>query len=685
MAFLKIWQVSRAVMRLLVIQFVCWLGWFSTFALAQFEISEGVTGSLNNFPTLGITCVGNLALFVTSIIRGRLDLEMGTRDIIDILSTPKLEKIQGIEHGYGLTTCRQGNAANEGGGDLPTASTRLTEIASIEGNVNTSGSTAEIVIDTAAAAEEAKAAEAAEQKVAAAAEKAEGDLKSAAVIMLSNDTANWSMKQFMKSNAYVVQSIVLPFIPLNRAKIDEKVSQQLTREFITQLSECTCSTCHCILFWTMEEITNMLATRMPATLKLLCNSLCLLPCSTCLRNGCHECNRENLLRADSQADEGQPMRQRVVSDILDNIGAGDILARKPIGICIPMNDARGDDWTKLLLKSLRSKDAEGRGVTNMAAEALEGYLAGGRGSEEGSIEYDIFSFVVPRLTEVLINLVLTFWFRVDGFSSALLARRTVRDYLVDSKSSGFAANAFLTEAVVKSNGDNSQVCQVLTFRGRDWLCIITFMSVGCVNLICALGWALLISFEGGPDTSRPPSLPTVAVIIAAIGSPWMVLTVAGMVDVVAKFDDFGSVVWFLKLFALVPLIGAFAVISPVFHPGILLSGPVKVLPNHPYAYLLIATGLLFEMACVVSWSVLAVTLAIKDLGRWLYGALQILIWLKWATGSYLLDEENSEAFYGRVPHRTSLIYYSSAFWINAVLAGVRCKWDTWPWEHNHLF
>lgn len=98
MGLLKNLQGSR----LLMIQLVCWLGWLSSFAIAQFDISEGVTGSVN-FPTLGITCVANLAVFVTSLIRGRLDLEIGARDALHILAGRKLQKIDGM-NGNGLTT-----------------------------------------------------------------------------------------------------------------------------------------------------------------------------------------------------------------------------------------------------------------------------------------------------------------------------------------------------------------------------------------------------------------------------------------------------------------------------------------------------------------------------------------------------------------------------------------------------
>ena len=39
---------------------------------------------------VGISCVANLVIFVTSLIRGRLDLEIGARDALDILASPKL-------------------------------------------------------------------------------------------------------------------------------------------------------------------------------------------------------------------------------------------------------------------------------------------------------------------------------------------------------------------------------------------------------------------------------------------------------------------------------------------------------------------------------------------------------------------------------------------------------------------
>lgn len=57
-----------------------------------------------SFPNLGITYIGNASIFITNFLRGRLDLELGTRDVLATMTGPKLNDIEG----FGLTTCREG-------------------------------------------------------------------------------------------------------------------------------------------------------------------------------------------------------------------------------------------------------------------------------------------------------------------------------------------------------------------------------------------------------------------------------------------------------------------------------------------------------------------------------------------------------------------------------------------------
>ena len=90
-------------MNMLMIKLVVWLGWLSCVAVGQLELSEAVTGFVN-FPEVGISCIGNLAVLITSISKGRIDLELGVMDVLESIRGPKLHE---INKGFGWTTCKE--------------------------------------------------------------------------------------------------------------------------------------------------------------------------------------------------------------------------------------------------------------------------------------------------------------------------------------------------------------------------------------------------------------------------------------------------------------------------------------------------------------------------------------------------------------------------------------------------
>jgi len=87
----------------LIAYLVAWLAWLSAIALGQFEVGEAevVKATSSNIPDVGIAWVGNIAIFVTSLLRGRFDLEIGARDVLPTNRGPELKEI----NGFGLTTC----------------------------------------------------------------------------------------------------------------------------------------------------------------------------------------------------------------------------------------------------------------------------------------------------------------------------------------------------------------------------------------------------------------------------------------------------------------------------------------------------------------------------------------------------------------------------------------------------
>jgi hypothetical protein len=166
---------SRRIMQLLIVNLACWFGWFFEIALAQADLFAKAFESLE-FPLEAVTCLVNVLIFSTSLMRGRLDLENGAREVLATLTDPKLKNINGID-GNGLTTCTE----------------EATGIASVEGGGLQTVTTEEQVTETVSTEEATRETASREEK----------GLKAASVVMLANGAPNSSVKQFMKSNAHV--------------------------------------------------------------------------------------------------------------------------------------------------------------------------------------------------------------------------------------------------------------------------------------------------------------------------------------------------------------------------------------------------------------------------------------------------------------------------------------------------
>lgn len=174
----------------------------------------------------------------------------------------------------------------------------------------------------------------------------------------------------------------------------------------------------------------MLTKQIPGTLKRLPHALCLLPSLDCLKNGCHGCNHDLLHLEESDTDE--LMTTKRLSEDEFNLecpaavcGASYsfIFGEPATCICIPVPREGYHRWTELLIGSFKSKYYETRGVMirqekSSVSRDLKNYVARS-GQCYAEEEYSIVSLILPRLTEILINLALTIWFKVDGFSRVL--------------------------------------------------------------------------------------------------------------------------------------------------------------------------------------------------------------------------------------------------------------------------
>lgn len=611
---------SLCTMNVLIIKLVVWLGWLSSVAVGQLELSESITGFVN-FPEVGISSIGNLAVLITSISKGRLDLEMGVRDVLATVRGPKLHKINEV----GLATSE--------------------------------------------------------------------DYKKASVVMLSSSKPNSSVRQFMKyiSNVHHVHSILLPFKSFKSAQHDEKY-------------KCNCDrSCKCIIFGYVEEVTNLLAPRMPRGFRVLDLAQCLLPCGHCLIKGCHHDTPEveRIAEDDSEVQHVENDQSEEV-EFPPFITVPDIgfLQKKHTCICIPVHRAADDVWTKLLTKSFRSKDTEERKVSVKASDAMEHYTA-----QDGDntyrdqrrrewlrkgliVEFHSISLILPRLVEILVNFLLVGWFRVDGFSTSMVARKAVKKYVVGSNKSGFAANAFLSRALVKSNDNGTHVCQVLTFRG----CFLSLGTLSCmagaVNLICAIFWAVCTALEVKwyVIDSVAPSKPRVVAIIIVIGFAflmdcWHLYLVTKDSKKKSSQTPETKTKMETKESSQKTEIETEDVVTKK-SPQTTENETKKSSPTTATreGVVMVLAVMLVEITCVVLGILGAVGIWGKNhvFGKWVYSGVQALVWVKWGIGSYLLGESSPAESNSEYNWGSGVLVYSSAFLLNSGLAAVRCKWKYLP-------
>lgn len=188
--------------------------------------------------------------------------------------------------------------------------------------------------------------------------------------MLTKAKPKLSMKQFMKYTSHVcgVPSIQLQLLPLSSDEIAADVCNivvpstnaiALHSRRRKRLRWCLLnaialhSRCRKRLQWCLLNVCL-------GHLKLS-DFQCLLPCLTCLRNGCHGC-RQGLLHVEEEEGTGWSGRKTnqqwltvgdpkegpiaAIYEILDKFSITEEICNC---ICIPTHPAENDEWTKMLI------------------------------------------------------------------------------------------------------------------------------------------------------------------------------------------------------------------------------------------------------------------------------------------------------------------------------------------------
>lgn len=110
-----------------------------------------------------------------------------------------------------------------------------------------------------------------------------------------------------------------------------------------------------------------------------------------------------------------------------------------------------------------------------------------------------------------------------------------------------------------------------------------------------------------------------------------------------------------------------------------------VFNEHDYAFyglkfkIVFTVLIILEIGCIISGSAILGSVGIKAYGRWIYSALQALVWVKWGCGTSFLGAYSYDYDRIVVPWAYDVsaghgLMCASAFFLNAILAGVRGQW-----------
>lgn len=191
-----------------------------------------------------------------------------------------------------------------------------------------------------------------------------------------------------------------------------------------------------------------------------------------------------------------------------------------------------------------------------------------------------------------------------------------------------------------------------------------------MNLIFSFGWDFLDAIKGSVVKwfyahSMPLSKPRVAII---------------MVFVVINF-----------CMDCLPLyLGRFHILYPLIRRNLVpRRDPLNregLVSKKPFSFNIVCVVIVLEIICIVLCSIGLVVWGIKGFGRWIYSALQGLVWVKWAANNYVLSELVSKydydpimcivyetkrnAYSGEKWTYNVIFVYSFEFLLNAFLVGV---------------
>lgn len=265
------------------------------------------------------------------------------------------------------------------------------------------------------------------------------------------------------------------------------------------IPKCSCFVaCKCLKFERIEGVSKHLTTVAPGTVFRVDDTYDALICSSCFNRNCH--NSSGAYYQDAGAAiQGAlgptSFRRPDCRTALFHSVATLFAGKGHTGLMLvePANE-ESVTWAATISEASTVKDAEERGNENPFTVCYRKGLVGEATPANSETEYDPALWWLSRLCAFLLSSTLVILFRTDAFSSALLTRRAMRGYIVDSTQTKLPLSSFCCKASCwMSLEDRFIVVTLEPIHGHLSLPKHRLMVASALEALLVLVWIVIIA------------------------------------------------------------------------------------------------------------------------------------------------------------------------------------------------
>lgn len=267
----------------------------------------------------------------------------------------------------------------------------------------------------------------------------------------------------------------------------------------TLSTKCSClATCKCLKFSRVEGVCKHLITVAPGSVFRVDDTYDAIICSSCFALCCHDSKEAFYQDAGSgiQGALGPVENRRGGCKRALAMSAANIFAaqgRTGLMLVEPAND-ESVTWASTIAEASTVKDSEERGSENPFTVTYRKALEGASSPYLSDTDFDPTLSWLSRVCAFLLSCALVALFRTDALSCALLTRRALRGYMVDSTQTKLPLSSFCSSARLQQSLEDRFIVVILEpFKGRVSLPKYRLIVASALDVVLVLLWILILA------------------------------------------------------------------------------------------------------------------------------------------------------------------------------------------------